>query len=118
LSCARKKTTPRCDTGMILSQQVNDRFPLEIQHTCDGKVSKSLVGVLGIEQVVDNVNVYELTTNDWRSFLVFEVIQSSRQFQGFRVTPLCCLFVGRDIMVIAIFDDSGAHVVRSIFGEM
>jgi hypothetical protein len=43
-------------------------------HTSDGDVPESFISVLSIEQIVNNVNVEELPTNDRSGILMFELV--------------------------------------------
>ena len=52
-----------------------------MRHTRDGNVTQSFICLLGVQEVVDNIDIEELPTNDWGTVLKFEVIECSRKFQ-------------------------------------
>jgi hypothetical protein len=74
LSCARKNTTPRWET--FACQWYGQRTAY-VRHTGDSKIADQLIRVLGIDDVVDQVQVDVFTSNDWRALFVFEPIKGS-----------------------------------------
>lgn len=53
---------------------VHKILPSEMPHTCDGNISESFISVLAIEQVVNDVDIEELPTNDRSSILMLELV--------------------------------------------
>ena len=49
--------------------------------TRNGKVTQPCVGVLGVQEVVDDVDVEKLPTDDWGSFLKLEVVECSGELE-------------------------------------
>ena len=51
--------------------------------TRNSKVTQPFIGVLVVQEVVDDIDVEEFPTDDWGSFLELEVVECSGKLQWF-----------------------------------
>lgn len=76
-SCLRKKTTPRWETEILLAgccAYLNHRL------TCDCKVTDEFIRVFGL-QPLRQVNINELSPDDWSNIKAFVFVQNAAEFQ-------------------------------------
>jgi len=86
----------------------------DVSHTSNGKISQKDVRVVGVDQVVHDVDICVLAANDGCCIFKLELVESPSKFQRLPGVWLIVSALGRNRTDRSVGQEAGRHLIRLV----